>query len=110
MGTERKAMISMEIDNVLPNDMEYYSSKPWHGLHIFTPPEIPAILSSGAVQNALEKFPAGLEARVSDTPSLAEEGLLGIFAARPLNPAIGGNTFHPFFGKPTLSKCRIHLQ
>ena len=72
---EMKAMISMEIENVLPKDMVDYSSNPWHGLHIFTPPKIPIISSSGAVQNALEKLPAGLEARISDTSSPAEEGL-----------------------------------
>ena len=93
---ERKAVISMETDDVLPNDMVYYSANPWHGLHVFTPPEIPTIPSPGAVQNALEKLPVELEARVSDTPSPVEEGLLGIFVVRPLNPAIGGTPFTLF--------------
>ena len=96
MGMERKAVISMETDDVLLEDMVYYSADPWHGLHVFTPLEIPAISLPRAVQNALEKLPAGLEARVSDTPSPAEEGLLGIFASRPLNPAIGGTPFTLF--------------
>ena len=96
MGTKRKAVISMETNDGLLEDMVDYSADPWHGLHAFTPPKILAILSPGAVQNALENLPAGLEARVSDTPSPAKEGLLGIFAARPLNPAIGGTPFTLF--------------
>ena len=89
-------VISMETDDVLPKDRVDYSTNPWHGLHVFTPPKIPTIPSLGDVQNALEKLPAGLEARVSDTPSPAEEGLLGIFASRSLNPAIGGTPFTLF--------------
>ena len=93
---ERKVVISMETDDVLPKDRVDYSADPWHELHIFTPPKIPAIPSPGDVQNAPEKLLVGLEARISNTSSPTEEWLLGIFAARSLNPAIGGTPFTLF--------------
>ena len=47
-------------------------------------------------------MPSRNEARVLVTPPFAKEGLLGIFAARPLNPSLGGAPYTLFSFGTTL--------
>ena len=83
-----------------PVDMEDNSVDPWQQeLDIFSSLEITGIPSPDTVQNTLENLTAGSESKVlvssldeeSRVPvSPLDEELLGVFAARPLNLALGG--------------------
>ena len=77
-------------------DMVDYTEDLWQGLNVFSTSKITRILPLEIVQNSLENLPAGTEARVMDSPSFAEEGFLGQFAAQPLNPTLGGAPYSLF--------------
>ena len=99
-----------------PVDMVDNSVDPWQQeLNIFSSPEITSILSPDIVQNTLENLTAGSESRVSISPPYEEsrvsvsppdEELLGVFAARPLNLALGGGPYSLFHSSqpPSLTK------
>ena len=76
-------------------DMADNSVDPWQQeLNIFSSPKITGIPSPDIVQNTLENLTAGTESRV--LVSLLDEELLGLFAARPLNLALGGGPYSLF--------------
>ena len=83
-------------------EMVDYTEDPWQGLRVFSTPEITEILSPALVQERLKKMPARNEVRVSVTSPFAEEGLLGYFAARPLNPSLGGAPYTLFSSSTNL--------
>ena len=91
-------------------DMANNSIDPWQQeLDIFSSPEITGIPSPNTVQNTLENLTAGSESRVPVSPPNEENGvsvsppdeeLLGVFTARPLNPALGGGPYSLFQPQP----------
>ena len=99
-----------------PVDMEEKSVDPWQQeLNIFSSLEITGIPSPDTVQNTLENLTAGSKSRVLVSPpdeesrvlvSLPDEELLGVFAARPLNSALGGVPYSLFHSSqpPSLTK------
>ena len=73
-------------------DMENKSIDPWQQeLNIFSSPKITGIPSPDTVHNTLENLTAGSERRVLVSP--LDEELLGVFAAWPLNSALGGGPY-----------------
>ena len=89
-----------------PVDMEDNSIYPWQQeLNIFSSSKITGIPSPDTMQNTLENLIAGSKSKVPVSPldeesrasvSLPDEELLGVFAARPLNPALGGGSYSLF--------------
>ena len=79
-----------------------YTEDPWKGLNIFSTSKITEISSPASVQDSIEKMPAGNEARVLVTQPFTEEGLLGHFTDRPLNPSLGGASYTLFSSGTTL--------
>ena len=79
--------------------MEDNSVDPWHQeVNIFSSPKITGIPSLDTVQNTLKNQIAGTESRVSVSP--LDEELLGVFVAKPLNPALGGGSYSLFQPQP----------
>ena len=80
------SLIDMQVDNL---------DDPWQQeLNIFSSLEIIGIPSPDTVRNTLENLTAGIESRV--LVSLPDEELLCVFAARPLNSALGGGPYSLF--------------
>ena len=90
-----------------PVDMANNSIDPWaqQELNIFSSPKITGIPSLDTVQNTLENLTAGSESKVLVSPPDEEsrvpvsppyDELLGVFAAQPLNPALGGDLYSLF--------------
>ena len=87
-------------------DMADNSVDSWQqDLNIFSSPEITGIPSPDTMQNTVENLTAGTESRVSvSLPdeesrvhiSSPDDELLGVFVARPLNPALGGGLYSLF--------------
>ena len=78
-----------------PVDMADNSVDPWQQeLNIFSSPEITGIPSPDTVQNTLENLIAGSKSKVPVSPP--DEEMIGVFAARPLNLALGGGPYSLF--------------
>ena len=83
-------------------DMADNSVDPWQQeLNIFSSPKIIGIPSPDIVQNTLENLTAGSERRVPVSPP--DEELLGVFAAWPLNSALGGGPYSLFQPQSTVA-------